>query len=235
MTRIMIQTFLLIMGLALSASAGPLAPSLSKTSPTAGETTMLASNGTSVGYVEWMVLTPGKYNSTVFSALVKDAFGSTTIPTGQYLYAYEVKSLVDNGEALTIKSDSANKILKAGSTAVNLDKSGHDAVTFSNLGAPGPEEHHVANESNLISETGIKVKNNTVTWSFDGDLNTGEVSETLWFIGNSLPTYKPAIYSILIGTGEAPGGGAAHMPLPGALVLVMIGFSILGWLRHRDL
>jgi hypothetical protein len=234
--------FILMMGLALTASAGPLAPSLSKTSPTAGETTMLSSTDgvTPVGYVEWMVLTPGNYNSTAFSSLVKDAFGGTTIPTGQYLYAYEVKSLINDGQSLTIKTDSTNKIMKTGSSNLNLDANGHDAVTFANLGAPGPEEHHVANESNLVSQEGISVDKNKVTWAFDGNLDKGQVSETLWFIGSTVPTYKPAIYSgSKTGNGDSPSGGTsgetAHMPVPGAMVLAMIGFGVIGWFKRRDL
>jgi hypothetical protein len=193
--------------------------------------------GTQVGYVEWMVLTPGNYNSTVFSSLVKDAFGSVTIPDGQYLYAYEVKSLVDGGTDFTVKADPATSIVKAGSSDINLELAGHDSTTFSNLGSPGPSEHHVADESNLVAASDPDVASDgTINWSFD--LNKGQMTEALWFVGTSSPDYRSALYQAgkSTGDGEAATGdspGTTQTPVPGALILGMFGLTIIGWIKRR--
>lgn len=230
----------IVLGLATVSLAGPLAPTLSATEPRAGETTMFSPlYNKSVGYVEWMVLTPGDYGSRAFAPLVQDVFGSVVVPDGQYLYAYEVKSLVDNGTGLTVRADPATAIVRTGSSDLNFDAVGHNAAEFENLGSPGPMEHHVANETNMVPVSSIETDSDgMITWNFDNKLGRDQISETLWFVSSNSPDYRPALYQAGQSTGNGVGGssnngGTAHAPVPGALVLGILGLGILGWVKRQ--
>lgn len=229
----------IVLGLTAVSLAGPLAPTLSATEARAGETTMFSPlYNKTVGYVEWMVLTPGDYGSQVFAPLVQDVFGSVVVPDGQYLYAYEVKSLVDNGSGLTVRADPASGIVDAGSSNLNLESVGHDSVTFSNLGSPGPSKHHVANESNMVSASSVEVDpDGMITWGFDDKLGKDQISETLWFVSTNVPDYRPALYQAGKGTGNgeggSSGGGTVQTPVPGAMMLGMFGLAVIGWFKRQ--
>jgi hypothetical protein len=229
----------ILLGLTTVLQAGPLAPTLSAAEPRAGETTMFSPQyGKTVGYVEWMVLTPGDYGSKIFAPLVNDVFGSVVVPDGQYLYAYEVKSLVDKGSGLTVRADPATSIVQTGSSNLNLESVGHDSVTFSNLGAPGPSKHHVVNQTNMVPVSSIDVdENGMITWKFDDKLGKNQISETLWFVSTNIPEYRQALYQAGQTTGSGAttsgGGGTAHLPVPGAMVLGMFGLAIVGWIKRQ--
>lgn len=235
-----IWIFAIVLGLTAVSLAGPLAPTLSATEARAGETTMFSQlYNKTVGYVEWMTLTPGNYGSQVFAPLVQEAFGSVVIPDGQYLYAYEVKSLVDNGTGLTVRADPATSIIKTGSSDLNFDSVGHNAATFSNLGSPGPTEHHVANETNMVPVSSIEADSDgMITWNFDNKLGRDRISETLWFVSSNSPDYRPALYQAGKSTGNGVGGSSnngqtAHTPVPGAMVLGILGMAIIGWVKRQ--
>ncbi len=226
MNKFNIVWAVLLMGaIAVPVWAAPLAPTLSATSPTAGETTLLRSaGGATTGYVDWMVLPGGSYTGTDFAPLLNSVFGSADIPTGQFLYAYKLESLVDNGSTFSINLTSPD-ILSMGSFNGDLDAVGHNAANFPNLGAPPPQDFVFTDKKPLVADDGTPVvEGGNITWHFTNDLKAGEESEVLWFTSDNGPTYRPA--------GMGQGSPVPHAPAPGALLLGILGLVLTNWIKR---
>jgi hypothetical protein len=240
--------FSLVLLVAAGASGGPLMPPLS-TTPVAGESPLFdigpsGGTGSITAYVDWMVLGAGDYTGTGVSGLVSGVFGSNVVPTGNWLYAYQVEANVTGTAIFTVDLVDFTSILFFGSLAgVDLDTVGHDAAVFANLGPvppPAENEGYVCCQPN---DDGVALSAGDISWKFIEPIPgvpgtgfvAGEESETLFFVATLPPVYN--VGQVLdSGAAGFPGSGRVPSPAPepasGLLLLLGIG-SLAAYYRRR--
>jgi len=218
--------------------AGPLMPPLNVDQiaaipglQVAGESTIYGLVGVPpstvpIAYVDWLVLGPADYTSTVFAPLVTDIFGSPVALA--YIYAYQIEPLIEDISIFTVHFAPAS-ITGAGFSNLDLDLVGHDASIFSNLGpTPSPAENEIAGAP-LVTPTGVEIDpGNNVSWKFaTRDLDPGRESYVLWILSD-----LPPVYGIATAQDRLPSPGAGTVPVPspepGTFVLLMMGIMGLG-------
>jgi len=213
-----------MLGLAVTAAAGPVEPALTGYGPWLGQAQMTSKfNGAvAVANVDWVVLAPGNYAKTSYDQLVNSVFGTSTAT--HYLYAYQIESQMRNLNVLSIQTNNALEIGFA--TGRDLDLGGgwgdHDLSGEDEFGSQNP----LANPTGTLAGT-------NATWLFGPGLDQGYESAILWYTSDVRPTYELA--AVRDSFPPSPGRGflPTPVPAPGAALLGFLGVSLVGAVRAR--